>query len=76
MAKCRKPNEREEARRLRSAGMPFKRIAAQLVQHIYGAIQEYAGFDEPRWLDGPPRKSQSGRRPKEGAQQDELEEAA
>ena len=28
----------------------------QLVQHIYGAIQEYAGFEEPRWLDGPPRK--------------------
>jgi hypothetical protein len=27
-----------------------------LVQHIYGAIQEYAGFDEPRWLDGPPRR--------------------
>jgi Helix-turn-helix len=23
-----------------------------LVQHIYGAIQEYAGFEEPRWLDG------------------------
>jgi hypothetical protein len=22
-----------------------------LVQHIYGAIQEYAGFDEPCWLD-------------------------
>ncbi|HEV2875049.1 MAG TPA: hypothetical protein VGW14_07870 [Thermoleophilaceae bacterium] len=22
-----------------------------MVQHIYGAIQEYAGFDEPRWLD-------------------------
>jgi hypothetical protein len=21
------------------------------VQHIYGAIQEYAGFEEPRWLD-------------------------
>jgi len=21
-----------------------------LVQHIFGAIQEYAGFDEPRWL--------------------------
>jgi hypothetical protein len=20
------------------------------VQHIYGAIQEYAGFEEPRWL--------------------------
>jgi hypothetical protein len=27
-----------------------------LVQHIYGAIQEYAGFDEPRWLDGPPSR--------------------
>ncbi len=26
------------------------------LQHIYGAIQEYCGFDEPRWLDGPPRK--------------------
>jgi hypothetical protein len=23
-----------------------------MLQHIYGAIQEYAGFDEPRWLDG------------------------
>ena len=22
-----------------------------VVQHIYGAIQEYAGFDEPAWLD-------------------------
>jgi hypothetical protein len=22
-----------------------------LVQHVYGAIQEYGGFDEPRWLD-------------------------
>ena len=21
-----------------------------VVQHIYGAIQEYAGFEEPRWL--------------------------
>lgn len=32
----------------------------RLVQHIFGAIQEYAGFEEPRWLDGPaikpPRK--------------------
>ena len=27
-----------------------------LVQHIYGAIQKYAGFDEPAWLDGPNRK--------------------
>jgi hypothetical protein len=22
-----------------------------LIQHIYGAIQEYGGFEEPRWLD-------------------------
>ena len=22
-----------------------------VVQHIYGAIQEYADFEEPRWLD-------------------------
>jgi len=22
------------------------------LQHIYGAIQEYGGFEEPRWLDG------------------------
>jgi hypothetical protein len=27
-----------------------------LVQHILGAIQEYSGFDQPTWLDGPPRK--------------------
>jgi hypothetical protein len=27
-----------------------------LVQHIYGAIQEYSGIDQPAWLDGPPRK--------------------
>jgi hypothetical protein len=30
--------------------------SSEIVQHIYGAIQEYAGFEEPRWLDGPPRK--------------------
>jgi len=23
-----------------------------MLQHIYGAIQEYGGFDEPLWLDG------------------------
>lgn len=28
-----------------------------LLQHIYGAIQEYAEFDEPRWLDLPRRAS-------------------
>ena len=26
-----------------------------LVQHIYGAIQEYSGIDQPDWLDGPTR---------------------
>lgn len=26
-----------------------------LVQHIFGGIQEYAGFDEPRWAESPPR---------------------
>lgn len=30
--------------------------STHLVQHIFGAIQEYAGFAEPRWLDGPPRR--------------------
>jgi hypothetical protein len=33
----------------------------RIVQHIYGAIQEYAGFEEPRWLDGPPRKHRTAR---------------
>ena len=49
--------------------------STHLVQHIYGAIQEYAGFVEPRWLDGPPRKSQAGRRRKP-AVSDELDQAA
>lgn len=45
-------------------GVCFLTVAksTHIVQHIYGAIQEYAGFEEPRWLDGPPRKSQVGRR--------------
>jgi hypothetical protein len=34
----------------------FKLHDTRIVQHIYGAIQEYAGFEEPQWLDGPPRK--------------------
>jgi hypothetical protein len=46
-----------------------------LVQHIYGAIQEYGRFEEPRWLDGPPRKSQAGRR-KRKKPPDELADAA
>jgi hypothetical protein len=30
--------------------------STEIVQHIFGAIQEYGEFEEPRWLDGPPRK--------------------
>jgi DNA-binding transcriptional MerR regulator len=30
--------------------------STRLVQHVHGAIQEYGGFDEPRWLDRPPPK--------------------
>jgi transcriptional regulator with XRE-family HTH domain len=26
--------------------------STRLLQHIYGAIQEYTGLDQPRWLDG------------------------
>jgi hypothetical protein len=33
----------------------------RIAQHMYGAIQEYAGFEEPRWLDGPPRKARRSR---------------
>jgi AcrR family transcriptional regulator len=31
----------------------------RIVQHIYGAIQEYAGFEEPRWLDCDPVPSEA-----------------
>jgi hypothetical protein len=30
-----------------------------LVQHIAGAIQEYADFEQPKWLDGAPRKKRT-----------------
>jgi transposase-like protein len=37
-------------------GVCFVKVhSTRLVQHIYGAIQEYAGFEEPRWLDCAPR---------------------
>lgn len=26
--------------------------STDITQHIFGAIQEYGGFNEPRWLDG------------------------
>ncbi len=28
-----------------------------LLQHIFGAIQEYAGFDEPRWIETSRKRS-------------------
>ena len=28
-----------------------------ITQHIFGAIQEYSGTDQPAWLDGPPRRA-------------------
>jgi hypothetical protein len=31
----------------------------RLVQHIFGAIQEYVEFEEPRWLDCNPRAANS-----------------
>jgi hypothetical protein len=63
-SKPRKASEFTRARELRRDGWSFKRIArklavspssvlrTQVVQHIYGAIQEYAGFSDPAWLDG------------------------
>jgi hypothetical protein len=48
--------------------------STHLVQHIYGAIQEYAGFEEPRWLDGPPRKPRRKKRSERDSQ--EPDEAA
>ena len=34
--------------------------STRIVQHIYGAIQEYSGIEQPGWLDGPPRKAGVG----------------
>lgn len=46
----------QKRRRLPYGVCTLKVGSTQLVQHIFGAIQEYGGFDQPRWLDGPPRK--------------------
>lgn len=32
-----------------------------LIQHILGAVQEYGGFEEPRWLEAVPRNSGSSK---------------
>ncbi len=37
--------------------------STHLAQHIFGAVQEYGGFEEPRWLDGPSRKPASNGTP-------------
>jgi hypothetical protein len=34
-----------------------------IVQHIYGAIQEYGRFEEPEWLDGRPVRRRPRKRP-------------
>ncbi len=34
-------------------------FSTRIAQHIFGAIQEYGGFNEPAWLDGPARKPAS-----------------
>jgi hypothetical protein len=38
------------------------RRSTHLIQHIFGAIQEYTGLDQPSWLDGAPRKSAANQR--------------
>jgi hypothetical protein len=49
------PTSSSGRRRNLPYGVCTLRVArsTSLVQHIYGAIQEYADFEEPRWLDGP-----------------------
>jgi hypothetical protein len=34
-------------------------FSTRIAQHLFGAIQEYGGFSEPGWLDGPPRNPAS-----------------
>lgn len=45
------------AHRRLPAGVCSLRVtkSTRILQHIYGAIQEYGGFECPAWLDGPPR---------------------
>jgi transposase len=43
-------------------GVCFVKVhSTRLVQHIYGAIQEYGGFVEPRWLDCDPIEPSSAK---------------
>jgi hypothetical protein len=44
--------------------------STRLLQQVLGAIQEYGGFEEPRWLDGPTVK----RRPRRSRREHSLGE--
>ncbi len=42
---------RKRTRRLPYGTCRLSLHSTRIVQHIYGAIQEYGGFDRPEWLD-------------------------
>lgn len=44
-------SERKRLNRLPFGTCRLNVHSTQVVQHLYGAIQEYAGFDRPEWLD-------------------------
>jgi hypothetical protein len=45
-------NQKNEKRRKLPYGVCELSVgSAKYMQHIYGAIQEYAGIDRPEWLD-------------------------
>jgi hypothetical protein len=69
------PTSSSGRRRTLPYGVCFLTIAksTRILQHIYGAIQEYADFEEPRWLDGPPRKPHQKKQPSSNA--DDLDRA-
>jgi hypothetical protein len=43
--------QRQKKNRLPYGVCQLRLHSTPVIQHIYGAIQEYAGFEEPRWLD-------------------------
>lgn len=47
--------------------------STRLVQHIYGAIQEYGGFEMPEWVDGPKRPVRKSRALPDDLGQQQLE---
>ena len=44
-------SKRSRRRRLPYGVCSLRVTSTQIVQHIFGAIQEYGDFDEPAWLD-------------------------